>query len=76
MTFEAFDFKKHDICPACGGSAELEFDDGYDENGQLTPTYLIACYRCKINPGKWHQPLDMMNQIGKGIYHETEPDHG
>lgn len=71
-----FNYKLHDICPACAGSGEIEFDDGFDENGNLTPTYFVKCYRCKINVGKYQQPLDEMLELGKAIYFESEPDNG
>jgi hypothetical protein len=74
MSMEPLDFKKLDICPACGGTGEIEFDDGFDEDGQLTPTYMIKCYRCKVNVGKWHQPLEEMRELGKTIYIDAEPE--
>lgn len=71
---EGFDYKKHDICPACNGAGEIEFDDGYDENGQITGSYFIKCYRCKVNVGRYQQPLDVMAELGKDIYHQAEPE--
>lgn len=71
---DLINWKEKDICPACAGSGEIEFDDGYDENGNLTPTYLIRCYRCKVNVGKYQQPLDVMLELGKDIYFQAEPE--
>jgi hypothetical protein len=71
---DLINWKEKDICPACAGSGEIEFDDGYDENGNLTPSYLIRCYRCKVNVGKYQQPLDVMLELGKDIYFQAEPE--
>lgn len=34
-------------CPMCWGHGTIIDDDGYDENGELTPEYEVTCYRCK-----------------------------
>lgn len=71
-----FNYKEKDICPACGGAGELEFDDGYDENGQLTPSYFVRCYRCPVNVGKYEQPQEVMLALGKDVYYTAEADNG
>ena len=71
---DLINWKEKDICPACAGTGEIEFDDGYDENGNLTSSYLIRCYRCKVNVGKYQQPLDVMLELGKDIYFQAEPE--
>lgn len=33
-------------CPQCVGSGEITDDNGYDENGHLTPEFQVTCPRC------------------------------
>ena len=33
-------------CPLCGGTGEITEDNGYDEDGNLTPEFQIVCPRC------------------------------
>lgn len=70
-------WKDLDICPACIGTGELEFDNGYDEDGhEIIGLYFMKCPRCVVNRGKYTQPLEVMEQLGKTVYKETEPDNG
>ncbi len=46
-------------CPQCIGAGTITDDDGYDEDGNLTPEYQVTCPRC----------------LGKGTYRlEMETD--
>ena len=71
---DLINWKEKDICPACAGTGQIEFDDGYDENGHLTPTYFVRCYRCPVNVGKYQQPLDVMLALGKDVYYTAEAE--
>jgi hypothetical protein len=73
---DLINWKEKDICPACAGTGEIEFDDGYDENGMLTSSYYVRCYRCPVNVGKYQQPLDVMLALGKDVYYTAEADNG